>query len=89
MLLIMAARLLPLAAFAALWVLRSRWRTLLPVYALLAFFTIVHALTWAELRLSEPLAPYLVILVAGAAARVWELAFRRPGPVPAPQTAST
>jgi hypothetical protein len=84
---IMTARILPLVALAAVWILRSRWRELLPVYALLAFFTLVHALTWAELRLSEPLAPYLVILVAGAAVRVCQAVVVRQSRVPAPQTA--
>lgn len=68
--LIMAARLTPLAGLAAALVLWRDWRRLLPVHALLAWFTLVHALTWAEIRLSEPLAPFWLLLVAGAAVRL-------------------
>ena len=55
-------------ALGAVLALRDRWRQLLPVYALLVYCTLVHAATHAESRLSEPLQPYLTLLVAGAAA---------------------
>ena len=59
---------LPIVALGAVFVLRGRWRALLPVYALLVYCTLVHAATHAESRLSEPLQPYLALLVAGAVA---------------------
>jgi 4-amino-4-deoxy-L-arabinose transferase-like glycosyltransferase len=62
----MLARILPffaVLAAAALW----RWRRqLLPVYILLVYFTLLHAVGHAEARLSEPLQPFLLILIAGA-----------------------
>jgi 4-amino-4-deoxy-L-arabinose transferase-like glycosyltransferase len=62
----MAARLLPLLALLAIVVLWRRRRALLPVYAVLIYATLLAAATHAEARLSEPLQPVLVILVAGA-----------------------
>jgi len=59
---------LPIVALGAVLALRDRWRQLLPVYALLVYCTLVHAATHAESRLSEPLQPYLTLLVAGAVA---------------------
>jgi len=62
----MIARALPIAALLAGVVLWRRWRALLPIYALLAYYTLLHAATHAEARLSEPLQPFLLILIAGA-----------------------
>ena len=58
--------LLPPVALAAVLLLRGRWRELLPIYVLLAYCTLLHAATHAEERLSEPLQPLLLLLVAGA-----------------------
>ena len=72
--LMMLSRIVPLAATVALIALlrhRSRWRTLWPILAVLGYFTVVHALTWAELRLSQPLAPLLWVLIGGALSSSW------------------
>jgi 4-amino-4-deoxy-L-arabinose transferase-like glycosyltransferase len=62
-------RAFPLVAFAALLWLRPYWRRLLPLLAILAYCTLLHAITHAEARLSEPLHPLLlVILAAGVCA---------------------
>ena len=53
-------------AVASMWVLRRRWRELLAIYAVMAYCTLLHGATHAEARLSEPLLPLLVVLIAGA-----------------------
>jgi lipopolysaccharide transport system ATP-binding protein len=60
---LMVARALPLAALLSVFLLRRQWRRLLPVYLVLAYVTVVHALTHAEVRLSEPFQPVLLALV--------------------------
>jgi 4-amino-4-deoxy-L-arabinose transferase-like glycosyltransferase len=67
---LVAARALPLVAFAAALYLRRSWRALFPVHALLVYCTALHALTHAEARLSEPLHPMLLVVLGGAAARL-------------------
>lgn len=62
----MIALTLPIVALIAIMILYKRWRVLLPVYILLAYFTLLHAATHAEARLSAPLQPLLVVLIAGA-----------------------
>jgi len=62
----MFARFLPVLALIAVAVLWRRRRTLLPIYAVLLYATLLAAATHAEARLSEPLQPALVVLVAGA-----------------------
>jgi hypothetical protein len=57
-------------------VLWRRRRELLPVYAILAYATALAAATHAEARLSEPLQPLLIVLVAGAAVQL-AMALRR------------
>ena len=67
--LVMLDRTVPLVALAAILVLvwrRRRDRELLVIYGLLASFTALHAALWAELRLSQPLAPLLFALIAAA-----------------------
>jgi 4-amino-4-deoxy-L-arabinose transferase-like glycosyltransferase len=64
----MAVRALPIVGLVAIVVLRRRWRELLPVFAILAYCTLLHAATHAEARLSDPLQPLLLVLIAGAAA---------------------
>lgn len=61
------ARTLPIFALIAVTVLRRKWHTLLPVYAILLYLDLLHAATHAEARLSDPLQPLLLVLVAGAA----------------------
>jgi 4-amino-4-deoxy-L-arabinose transferase-like glycosyltransferase len=63
----MIARTLPIFASIAVFVLRRKWKVLLPIYALLAYLNFLHAATHAEVRLSDPLQPLLLILVARAA----------------------
>ena len=62
------ARAFPLVAFAALFSLRLHWRRLLPVLSILAYCTLLHAITHAEARLSEPLHPLLLVIFAAAVA---------------------
>jgi 4-amino-4-deoxy-L-arabinose transferase-like glycosyltransferase len=66
----MAVRALPIVGLVAIVVLRRRWRELLPVLAVLAYCTLLHAATHAEARLSDPLQPLLLVLIAGAGAVV-------------------
>jgi len=63
---VMLARALPIVALFAGILLWRRWRTLLPIYMLLGYCTLLHAATHAEARLSDPLQPFLLILVSGA-----------------------
>jgi hypothetical protein len=64
---VMVARALPIVALLASIRLWRRWRTLLPIYVLLVYNTLFYAAIHAEARLSEPLQPFLLILIAGAA----------------------
>jgi 4-amino-4-deoxy-L-arabinose transferase-like glycosyltransferase len=72
---VMIARALPIIALAAILVLWPQRRRLLPLYAILAYCTLLHAATSAVARLSEPLQPILLVLVAGAV--VWQRRQRR------------
>ena len=65
----MALRVLPLIALLAVVMLRRHTRYLAPLYLVLAYTTLLHAATHAEARLSDPLQPVLVMLVAGAVQR--------------------
>ena len=67
---IFAARLLPIAALAGLIILRRRWRDFLPLLAVCGYFTAIHALTYAEVRYSEPLYPIVATIIATAAGEV-------------------
>jgi 4-amino-4-deoxy-L-arabinose transferase-like glycosyltransferase len=60
----------PALALAVLgaWLYRKRWRRLLPIYALMGYFTLVHMVTISSLRYRLPLEPFLVIIAAGALA---------------------
>jgi hypothetical protein len=66
---ILVARQLPIVALAALVFLavRGRIRPLVPFVAVFAYFTLVHMITWAEMRYTEPLHPLLAIIVVTAA----------------------
>jgi hypothetical protein len=80
---ILVARQLPLVALAALVFLavRGRIRPLLPFIAIGAYFTLVHSITWAEMRYSEPLHPVLAIIVVTAASEGFDVFKRRKGEV--------
>lgn len=71
---VMAVRALPIAGLIAVVVLRRRWRELLAVHAILAYCTLLHAATHAEARLSDPLQPLLLVLIAGASAGILDRA---------------
>ncbi|MBE0568950.1 MAG: glycosyltransferase family 39 protein [Deltaproteobacteria bacterium] len=60
------ARVLPIVALGILVFMRSLRSKSLPLLAILGYFTLLHALTHAEARLSEPLQPLLLIVIAGA-----------------------
>jgi 4-amino-4-deoxy-L-arabinose transferase-like glycosyltransferase len=55
-------------AVTGAWLYRRRWRRLLPIYALMGYFTFVHVVTISSLRYRLPLEPFLIILAAGALA---------------------
>lgn len=61
----MIARGLAIVALVAIVIVRHRWRTLLPIYLLLGYNMLLHGIGHAEARLSEPLQPLLLILIAG------------------------
>jgi hypothetical protein len=62
--------LLPAAALLALGLLWRRRLVSIPIVALLAYCTALHAATHAEARLSEPLQPLLFVLLTTAGAAV-------------------
>jgi 4-amino-4-deoxy-L-arabinose transferase-like glycosyltransferase len=76
---ILLARQLPVVALAALAFLavRGRLRPLAPLVAVCAYFTLVHTITWAEMRYSEPLHPLLAVFVVTAASEVSDVLTRR------------
>jgi hypothetical protein len=45
-------------------VLRADWRRWLPLLALIAGFTLVHAVYWADMRMRTPLVPAIALIVA-------------------------
>lgn len=61
---IILSRVVFVPALVAAVVLRRSWRRLLPLYGVIGYFTLFHALTWSELRYSEPLVPLLFVIVA-------------------------
>ena len=67
---ILAARILPVFAALGMIVLRHRWREFLPLLAVCGYFTVFHALTYAEARHGEPLHPILAIVIATAAGEI-------------------
>ncbi len=82
---IIFARFLPIVAMISLLFLRSKWSKLLPLLVILSYFTLLHAMTHAEARLSEPLQPMLLILTGGAYMTVIDKARERriaKGPIP-------
>ncbi|TAE96734.1 MAG: hypothetical protein EAZ79_13565 [Oscillatoriales cyanobacterium] len=67
---ILVSRILPVFAALGAIVLRHRWREFLPLFAVCGYFTLIHGLTYAEVRHSEPLHPILAIVIAAAAGQV-------------------
>jgi hypothetical protein len=72
---ILVARQLPMVALAALVFLtvRGRIRPLLPFIVIGAYFSLVHMITWAEMRYTEPLHPLLAITVVMAASEGFDV----------------
>jgi hypothetical protein len=52
-----------------------------PFVAVGAYFTLVHMITWAEMRYSEPLHPLLAIIVVTAASEGFDVFKHRRGEV--------
>jgi 4-amino-4-deoxy-L-arabinose transferase-like glycosyltransferase len=66
---LLTATLLPLVALAVLtvrFVVDGRLRYLAPLLIVCGYFTLVHAITYPEVRFSEPLHPILVTLLVAA-----------------------
>jgi 4-amino-4-deoxy-L-arabinose transferase-like glycosyltransferase len=68
------ARQLPLITLAALMYLavHRRLRPLVPFVAVCAYFTLVHMISWAEMRYSEPLRPLLAIILVIAGSELYD-----------------
>ncbi len=64
--LVMIMRSIPIFALLAALILYRSTGKLIPIYGLLLFCTLLHAATHAEVRLSEPLQPILLILISAA-----------------------
>jgi 4-amino-4-deoxy-L-arabinose transferase-like glycosyltransferase len=59
-------RLLPFLGLAGLIILRKRLRDFLPLLVVCGYFMMIHAITYAEIRYSEPLYPILATIIATA-----------------------
>ena len=68
---VIIARVLPLLVVFAIAILWKDRRRLFPIYGVLLYCTLLHAATHAEARLSEPLQPFLLILLSGASIHLW------------------
>jgi 4-amino-4-deoxy-L-arabinose transferase-like glycosyltransferase len=64
---IIGTRLLPLVALVSLALLRHELRPFFPLLTICIYFMMIHALTYPEIRYSEPLHPVLATIIAGAA----------------------
>ena len=64
---ILWSRILPVFAAWGMIVLRHPWRELLPLLVGCGYFTLIHSLTYAEVRHCEPLHPILAVVIATAA----------------------
>jgi len=60
------ARAFPLVAFVTLLAFRPPWRFLIPLLSIILYCTLLHAITHAEARLSDPLRPLLWVIFATA-----------------------
>jgi 4-amino-4-deoxy-L-arabinose transferase-like glycosyltransferase len=59
-------------AIAAAVIYRHRWRDFAAIYALIAYFTLVHTVTIASIRYRLPLEPFLIVLAGGCVAHLVE-----------------
>jgi hypothetical protein len=66
---ILWSRNLPVFAALGMIVVRHRWREFLPLLLVCAYFTLIHSLTFTEVRHSEPLHPILAVVIATAAGK--------------------
>jgi hypothetical protein len=66
---ILWSRILPVIAALGM-VLRHRWREFLPLLLVCGYFTLIHSLTYAEVRYSEPQQPILAVVIATAAGKL-------------------
>ena len=73
------AQQLPIIALAGLVfsAVRGRVQPLLPLVVVCAYFTLVHMITWPEVRYSEPLRPLLAIVLVTAGRDGFALLARR------------
>src|SRR4028119_1602297 len=64
---ILGSRILPVFAALGMIVLRHPWREFLSLLLVCGYFTLIHALTYAKVRYSEPLQQILAVVIATAA----------------------
>jgi 4-amino-4-deoxy-L-arabinose transferase-like glycosyltransferase len=72
---ILIARTLPFFAALSLVILRHRIKALWPLISICLYFTLLHALTYPEVRHSEPLQPIILIFIGmacGQIQRAWQ-----------------
>jgi hypothetical protein len=65
-------RAVPVIAFMCLLAAREVRRRVPGIISVLAYCTVLHSLTHAEVRLSEPLHPLLLVVTSGALASIWQ-----------------
>ena len=71
--LVSIASFVPVLALATLYVVTWGWQEsprVLPILLLIAYLTSIHVISVASLRYRLPLEPFLIVLAAGAAARL-------------------
>ncbi len=54
------------------WTTRLAWRRLLPIYVLIGYFTVLHAVTIASLRYRLPIEPYLILVACAGAVSCYD-----------------
>ena len=64
---VLTSRLIPILTLGGIVLLWRKRRMLCPLYMILVFTTVFHAATHAEVRLSEPFYPFLLVILGGAA----------------------
>jgi hypothetical protein len=67
---IMGARLLPVVALISLVLLRRQLWPFFPLLVICGYFMMMHAITFPEIRYSEPLHPILAIIIAAAGSSI-------------------
>jgi 4-amino-4-deoxy-L-arabinose transferase-like glycosyltransferase len=55
---------------ASAWLNRGKWLELLPIYVLVAYFTIMHVVVIASLRYRLPIEPFFIIVGADSVRRI-------------------